>query len=134
MPEQSKAVKMSCALLGWAADLLTALVVAGVAIYKWWPVALKLTETYGPKESGDIRILGVLVFFALGLVGTTVILGLSLVPVIAIVRLSPAPLRMTTRVVGVALFVVLAYVHRDTLMFMTHNLVYGTLRRYGLAK
>jgi hypothetical protein len=116
----------------WSADALTATCVAGYFVCLWWPEALQLTKEYGPKESGDIKMLGVLVFLALGFVGTGLILGLSLVVVVAGVRLLPSPLRAAVRGVGVSVFLGLAWIYRQELVWLLRHLVHGTLRRHGI--
>lgn len=120
-------------LVRWSADILTASLVGGYAIGYWWPVALELTQTFGPRESGDIKILGVLVFLFLGLVGTVIILGLSLVVVFVVVRLLPKPLQVAVRVAGASTFLLLLFIHRQQAMFLLRNLIRGTLRGQGIA-
>jgi hypothetical protein len=120
-------------LVRWSADILTAFLVGGYAIGYWWPAALELTQTFGPRESGDIKILGVLVFLLLGLVGTVIILGLSLVVVLVVVRLLPKPLQVAVRVAGASTFLLLLYIYRHHAMFLLRNLIRGTLRGQGIA-
>jgi hypothetical protein len=120
-------------LARWLADILTAAVVGGYAIGYWWPAALELTQRYGPRESGDIKILGVLVFLGLGLVGTVVILGLSLVLVLTVVRLLSKPIGVVVRVAGASAFLLLLFIHREQLMFLLRNWIRGTLRGHGIA-
>jgi hypothetical protein len=121
-------------LLGWSADVAAALLVAGYAIYRWWPIALEVTQRYGPHESGDIKLLSVLVFLGLGLAGSGLILGLSLLAVIAIMRLLPGPARAVIRVSAVVGLGIFLYVERSTVMFLLQNLVHGPLRRYGVGR
>jgi hypothetical protein len=128
----SGAAKILPTLVCWSADLLTAALVGGYAIGYWWPAALELTQRYGPRESGDIRILGVLVFLVLGLVGSVLILGLSLVVVLAVVRLLPKSLRAAFRAAGASASLFLLYIHRQEVMFLLRNSVRGTLRRHGI--